>query len=386
MNTRARFIQGAGAAGLALATGSVARAAAPQLDVVIERPYDWGTPLGSFGTKLYTPNREFFIRSHMGPPPSIDMKSWRLRIGGLVGHPLALSLADIKAMEHVEIPAVLQCSGNGRYFYGEAYPRASHPAGAQWKFGSVGNARWTGVRVRDIIARAKPLAGAKFANNNGLDNPLFPTTPKFIRGIELEKLMDPDSIVAFAMNGEPLPYYHGFPVRLIVPGWAADHWVKWLTDIRLSATITDDFWTSVAYRYPNKPGAPGKGVAPTQEHPVLGLNVKSIITGPADGASVKRGSRVVVTGFAWSGDGATVSRVEISADGGKTWRDAALGTLPGKYSWQPFTFGFVPDTTGTVRILARATDNRGATQPRVSPWNPSGYLWNGIHAVAIEVA
>jgi len=147
-------------------------------------------------------------------------------------------------MEKIEVPAVLQCSGNGRWFYGVAFAKVSHPAGAQWKYGGVGNARWGGVRVADILKKARVRATAKFATNFGLDVPVLPPTPKFIRGIELEKLMDPDTIVAYKMNGETLPYYHGFPLRLIVPGWAADHSVKWLSSMTLTQTLTDAFWTS----------------------------------------------------------------------------------------------------------------------------------------------
>jgi DMSO/TMAO reductase YedYZ molybdopterin-dependent catalytic subunit len=153
-------------------------------------------------------------------------------------------------MERVEVPAVLQCSGNGRFFFGTAFPTASHPAGAQWLYGSVGLARWGGVRVRDLLDRAGVKAFARYSNNYGLDNPVLPTTPKFVRGIEIEKLLDPDTILAYEMNGEPLSYYHGYPVRLMVPGWAADHSVKWITNMTIAAEITTNFWTSTGYRYP----------------------------------------------------------------------------------------------------------------------------------------
>jgi sulfite oxidase len=356
------------------------------MDDVVNRPYDWGTPLDELTTLdgLYTPNRTFFIRSHMGPPPSIDVKSWRLVIDGLVQRPLRLSLADLKQMERVEVPAVLQCSGNGRYFFGTAFPKASHPAGAQWFYGSVGLARWTGVRVRDLLERAGVKAGARYSNNHGLDNPLLPTTPKVIRGLELEKLMDPDTVLAYEMNGEPIPYYHGYPARLLVPGWAGDHSVKWITNMNIAAEITTDFWTAVGYRYPNKIGKPGIGVKPQDEHPVTAMNVKSLIISPADGKRLRSGVAATVSGVAWSGGGAQVNRVEVSTDGGRTWRDAELGESPGRYAWRAFTHRFVP-MAGSATILARATDDHGAIQPRVSPWNPGGYLWNGIQSVHVEV-
>lgn len=385
MTSRSNFLAGLGAAAGISGLPSAALAAGDRMHVINARPYDWSTPLDELGASLYTPNRTFFIRSHMGPPATIDVATWRLVVDGLVTRPLHLSLADLKKMEKVEVPAVLQCSGNGRYFYGTAYAAVSHPAGAQWKYGGVGNARWGGVRVRDVLARAGVKAGAKFANNLGLDNPLLPTTPKFVRGIELEKLMDPDTIFAYEMNGQPLPYYHGHPVRLLVPGWAADHSVKWFAHMTIADAITTNFWTSAGYRYPNKLGPPGKGVKPEAEHPVTALNVKSIVTAPVDGARVRSGTPVLVQGVAWSGDGAKVNRVEVSTDGGRTWRDAELGPSPGAYSWRTFAHRWTP-AAGKATLMARASDDRGATQPRVSPWNPGGYLWNAIQTVDVEVA
>lgn len=381
---RAAFLAGGSAASVIAAAR--AAGASPLLDVVNERPYDWGTPLDELAGNQFTPNRSFFIRSHMGPPTSIDPKTFRLSVGGLVERPLHMTMADLRKMEKIEVPAVLQCSGNGRWFYGVAFAKVSHPAGAQWKYGGVGNARWGGVRVADILKKAGVRATAKFATNFGLDVPVLPTTPKFIRGIELEKLMDPDTILAYEMNGETLPYYHGFPLRLIVPGWAADHSVKWLSSMTLTETLTDAFWTSVAYRYPNKLGPPGVGVKPENEHPVTGLNVKSILTGPKADARPTSGNATKIEGFAWSGDGAYATRVEVSTDGGRSWRDALLGPNVGKFAWRSFSFAWTPAVSGTATILARAHDNHGGVQPRVSPWNPSGYLWNAIQRVDVQVA
>ena len=380
--TRTTFL----AAGASSALAASARAAGgPLLDAVNQRPYDWGTPLDELNENLYTANRTFFIRSHMGPPLQIDEGAYRLRVDGLVKTPLALSLTDLKKMPRHEVPVVLQCAGNGRAFYGDAYPTASHPAGAQWKYGGVGNARWAGVRVRDVLAAAGVDPSAKFATNEGLDDPLLATTPKFVRGIELGKIMDDDAIFAYEMNGESLPYYHGFPVRLIVPGWAGDHFVKWFSRMTLTDTLTTAFWTGTGYRYPNVLGEPGVGMPPDQMHPVTAINVKSILTSPVSGRSLSAGKPIVVSGFAWSGDGAIASKVEISLDDGKSWTEARLGVSPGKYSWRQFTLPWTPQR-GSATISARATDTNGAVQPIASPWNPSGYLWNGIQRVELEVA
>jgi sulfite oxidase len=381
---RSAFLAGSTAASLAAVARTVG--ASPVLDVINERPYDWGTPLDELSGKQNTPNRVFFIRSHMGPPNTVDSRAFTLSIDGLVNKPLHLTMADLKKMEKVEVPAVLQCAGNSRWFYGVAYAKVSHPAGAQWKYGGVGNARWGGVRVRDVLAKAGVKTNAKFATNFGLDNPVFPSTPKFIRGIELAKLMDPDTILAYEMNGETLPYYHGFPLRLLVPGWAADHSVKWFTSMTLTDTMTDNFWTSAGYRYPNKIGPPGVGVKPAKEHPVTAINVKSIVTSPTGDTKIKTGGFVKVEGFAWSGDGAYVTRVEISTDGGHSWRDAVLGSNVGKFAWRSFTYAWMPNASGRATVLARAHDNKGAVQPRISPWNPGGYLWNAIQRIDVEVA
>jgi sulfite oxidase len=378
---RARFIAGVGAG--FIAAGTPIEAAT--MHMVNQRPYDWSTPPEELGKSLYTPNDVFFIRSHMGPPPSIDIQTWALTVDGLVTRPLHLTLEDLKKYPRHEVPAVVQCAGNGRWYYGIAYPTASHPAGAQWRTGGVGNARFAGARVRDVLATAGVKSGARFSTNAGLDNPLLPTTPKVIRSTEIEKLMDEDTLLAYEMNGTPLPYYHGYPVRLLVPGWAADHSVKWLSTMTLAAEPTANFWTAIGYRYPNKLGPPGKGVKPTAEHPVTGLVVKSIIMSPAAGASVRRSSPVTVSGFAWSGDGAYVTTVDVSVDGGNTWHAAKLGESAGKYSWRTFTFTFTPNSAGAVVVMARARDNRGAVQPLASPWNPGGYLWNGIQKVSLEV-
>lgn len=378
---RARFIGGV-AAGLVMTR---MRVGADTMRVVNHRPYDWATLTRDLGKSFYTPNDIFFIRSHMGPPPSIDVHSWRLSINGLVEHPLQLTLDDLKKFPKHEVPIVLECSGNGRWYFGEAYPNVSHPAGAQWRIGGTGNALWAGARVRDVFARAGVKSSARYSTNFGLDNPILPKTPKFTRGIELEKLMDEDTILAYEMNGTPLPYYHGYPLRLLVPGWAGDHSVKWITNMTLTRSLTDNFWTAVGYRYPNKIGAPGISVPPTAEHPITAINVKSVITSPGDGASIRVGSPVIVSGFAFSGGGAYATRVDISLDGGRSWRPSSLGKNLGKYTWRSFTLKFTPSTAGTVAIMARATDSSGAVQPPISPWNQGGYLWNGIQKVSLEV-
>jgi sulfite oxidase len=378
---RSEFIGGAAAGVLMMRLQGIA----DTMRVVNHRPYDWATLVSDLGRSFYTPNEIFFIRSHMGPPASIDMSAWRLSINGLVDHPLKLTLDDLKRFPQHEVPVVLECSGNGRWYYGVAYPKASHPAGAQWRMGGTGNGRWTGVRVRDVLAKAGVKPGARYSTNFGLDPPVLPQTPKFTRGIELDKLLDEDTILAYEMNGTTLPYYHGYPLRLIVPGWAADHSVKWITNMTLTDTLTTNVWTASAYRYPNTLGPPGALIPANEEHPITALDVKSIITSPVDGASVRANSRVPVSGFAFSGGGAYAARVDLSFDGGRTWHPATLGENVGKYSWRKFTSSFTPSTPGNVTVMARAADSAGSVQPLISPWNQGGYLWNGIQKVSLNV-
>jgi DMSO/TMAO reductase YedYZ molybdopterin-dependent catalytic subunit len=197
----------------------------------VVRPYDAETPVEAFASWL-TPNDRFFVRSHFGPPSAerIDPAAWRLAVKGLVERPLNLSLSDLSRFEEVSITAVVQCSGNGRAFH---RPRAG---GVQWKKGAVGNARWTGVRLRDVLAKAGAEAKAKHLHLLGADRPVHPNTPLFLRSIPLKKALHPDTILAIKMNGEPLPLLHGAPLRLIAPGWMADACVKWLTDLTLGET------------------------------------------------------------------------------------------------------------------------------------------------------
>jgi len=324
-------------------------------------------------TDYLTPNELFFVRSHW-IPRTPDLKTWRLKIDGEVKNSIELSLADLRTMRATEVTCVLQCAGNGRALYTPPLP------GVQWHYGAVGNARWRGVAVRDVLARAGVSETAKHLHAFGSDDPPG-KVPPFHRSIEMEKAMS-DAILAWEMNGEPLPVTHGAPLRLIVPGWAGDHWMKWLVRISPQAEPQKGFYMDTAYRYPLTPGAPGVAFKPEEMRPLTELAVKSNITTAPKKA--KAGSTHEIRGFAFSG-APDVAKVEVSDDDGNTWYDAQLDPRHDPYAWRRWSYRWTASRPGRTTVVARATDSRGKVQPRESVWNQSGYLYNGWHAAEIEV-
>jgi DMSO/TMAO reductase YedYZ molybdopterin-dependent catalytic subunit len=335
-------------------------------------PQNAETPLELL-TDYLTPNELFFVRSHWIPRMP-DAKTWRLAIDGDVATPFELSLADLKKMRRVEKTCVLQCAGNGRGLHEPIVP------GVQWRYGAVGNARWSGVALRDILEIARPKESVRHVHLFGSDAPPG-KVPPFHRSIELDKALD-DCIVAFEMNGKPLPPQHGAPLRVIVPGWAGDHWMKWLVRISANDKPQTGFYMDTAYRWPNAPGAPGVAFKPEEMHPLREMSVKSNITTAPKRAKV--GAAQTIRGFAFSG-APDITRVELSADDGATWADATLDTRHEPYAWRLWSLAWTPRAAGTAKLLARATDSRGAVQPRDAVWNQSGYLYNSWHSVTVEV-
>lgn len=349
------------------------------LIVRVARPFDAETKVREFSSWL-TPTDRFFVRSHFGPPSEerIDPDAWRLEVGGLVERPLSLSLDDLKQFPEVTVTAVLQCSGNGRAFYRPRVP------GVQWECGAVGNARWTGVRLADVLKRAGVKPSAKHLKMQGADRPVSTQVPLFIRSIPIEKALHPDTLLAYRMNGELLPLLHGAPLRVIAPGWMADACLKWLTTITVSAEEAKGFYMETAYRYPVRPVEPGTAVSPREMKPVEAMVVKSLIVEPARGAIVGR-SQVMISGVAWTGEDRRIARVEVSTDEGGTWQPARLIGEDLPYAWRQWQLVWQPKATGPAAILCRATDDQGRTQPQASPWNPSGFLWNGVDRVQVDV-
>jgi DMSO/TMAO reductase YedYZ molybdopterin-dependent catalytic subunit len=335
----------------------------PGLIVNSARPKDYEMTLSGFRDWI-TPGEHFFVRSHHYTP-EVKLSEWSLKIDGLVNHPLTLSLDDLKKLPRVSHVAVLECAGNGRSFY------EPHVPGMQWKYGGVANCKWTGVRLAEVLKQAGASSTATEILFDGEDVPIG-KMPKFQRTITAQKATHPDTLLAFEWNGQPIPMEHGFPLRLIVPGWAGDSWVKWVKHIEVLDHEFDGFWMKTAYRHPAHPVAPGTAVPPGEMIPVTGLALKSVIATPV-GNWVAPG-RVTISGAAWS-NGSPIAGVDVSTDGGRTYRAAKLGRDRSKYAWRLWELDWKP-AEGDYRLIARAKDTAGNAQPMEQQWNPSGYLWN----------
>lgn len=339
------------------------------------RPPDYETPVALLDGFI-TPVEHFYVRCHLPVPSGLDAQGWSLRVEGEVGAPVSLTLADLRALPAVTTTVTLECAGNGRAFFSPAV------AGIQWKKGAVGTARWTGARMADVLKRAGAKDIARFVHMAGADRPLG-TMPPFVRQVPIDKAMHPDTVIAYEMNGQPIPPAHGAPLRAIIPGWEGAYSMKWLNRLQVSPAESDNFWVATAYRYPVRRVAPGAAVEPKDMAPLTGLVVKSLITTPLDGASLGTGP-INVAGFAWAGE-ADIARVDISTDHGATWQPAQLTGERQRYTWRRFEYRLTAERPASYLILSRATDSNGGVQPAVSHWNPSGYLWNQYDAVRVEV-
>jgi len=380
--SRRLFLASAGGLAASAVLGSASRGAVQAADgggvqmiQRLDRPLDLETPVQYFD-RYITPTPLFFVRSHFGAPAPVDPATWRLRVSGMVGRPLVLGLADLRRFTEVTVTATLQCSGNGRAFFRPRVP------GVQWERGAVGNALWTGVRLADVLRHAGIGSAGTYVWARGRDaDPL--QAPPFVRAIPRPVALHPDTMLAYRMNGQPLTLLHGQPLRLIVPGWVGDDQVKWLTEIEVRSAAPPGFYYQTAYRYPDHLGKPGEAIPPTKQHPLSLMNVKSLVASPGEGARLGRGTREI-QGVAWSG-AAEVVRVVVSLDGGHGWHSAHLDPERSPYTWRLWRLPWRFDRGGAYTIMARATDSHGATQPFSSPWNPSGYLWNGVDSVRVTV-
>jgi len=338
------------------------------------RPPDFETPVALLDSFI-TPNDLFYVRCHM-PVPAVDASAWALKIGGEVSSAVSITLAEIKKLPAVTITATLECAGNGRSFFEPSL------AGVQWEKGAVGTARFTGTRMSEILKKAGVKTTALNVEMHAADRPPG-TMPAFVRQVPMAKAMHPDTLVAWDMNGQPIPLVHGAPLRAIVPGWEGAYSVKWLNALNLIAKDSDSFWVATGYRYPNRRVAPGAAVDAKDMQPLTGMLVKSLITSPANGASMPAG-KVGVAGFAWAGEN-DIAKVDVSSDNGATWQAARLTGEQARFTWRRFELEFAAAKPQSYLILSRATDSKGNVQPAMSQWNPSGYLWNQYDSVRVEV-
>lgn len=344
------------------------------------RPPQLETPFSVFDEGAITPNDAFFVRYHLADIPlEIDPDTFRLGIAGHVERPVSLSLAEIKALPgRTEIVAVNQCSGNSRGFF---EPRM---AGGQLANGAMGCARWTGVPLKSVLDRAGVKPGAVQVTFDGMDGPVLPETPDFVKALGIDHARDGEVMLAWDMNGEDLPWLNGFPLRLVVPGFYGTYWVKHLNAITVRDTPFDGFFMKSAYRIPDNPCACTEpGQAATATVPIGRLNVRSFLTNLADGADIKAGP-VRLRGIAFDG-GSGIRTVAVSTDDGRTWTQAALGQDLGPYAFRPWSLT-LDLAAGAHSIRVRATANDGSTQPMDSRWNPSGYMRNGVETTRVRAA
>lgn len=346
------------------------------------RPPNYETPTRAF-QDAFTPNEAFFVRYHLSNIPEVDGDPWRLEIrGDSVDTPVSLSLAQLRGeFETVELAALCLCSGNRR---GLSDP---HVPGVQWGNGAMGNALWKGVRLRDVLARAGVKTGALEVAFDGADSGIAGGPPDFIKSLPAWKALDPATLVAFEMNGEPLPHWHGYPARLVVPGWTATYWIKHLTAVEVRAQPLRGFWMNPGYRLP-------KGKFPVVDRflsqetdattPITEMVVNSLITNIRDQMLYRAGTPLFVRGVAWDG-GHGIVQVQVSTDGGRLWAPAQLGPDLGQYAWRQWTFPFTPPP-GDHTLMARAINRIGSTQTLELNFNPAGYHNNVVQPVTIRCA
>jgi DMSO/TMAO reductase YedYZ molybdopterin-dependent catalytic subunit len=346
------------------------------------RPPNYESPIEYLRTDI-TPNDAFFVRYHLADIPRVDSKTWQLAIGGEgANEEVRLGLDDLKQFTPVEVVALCQCSGNRR---GLVQP---HVPGVEWGYGAMGCARWKGVRLKDLLDKAGLKKEAVEIVLNGADKGISDKTPDFIKSLPVWKAVEDTTLVAYEMNGQPLPHWNGFPARIVVPGWTGTYWMKHVTSISAINKPFDGFWMKSAYRIPLGK-FPLVARFTSQETavntPITEMVVNSLITSHADGAMIKAGANVVVGGIAWDG-GYGVSSVQASIDGGKTWAEATLGKDSGPFALRTWSHRFSPIAPGKHVVMARATNKIGQSQTTALIPNPAGYHHNLVQALTLVAA
>ncbi len=351
------------------------------LTILNDRPVNAETPAHLLDDAI-TPTSRHFIRNNGVPPVDVDADTWQLTIDGLVDKPLTLSIKDLQEQfEVVTRPVVVECGGNGRAAFN---PPAS---GNQWTYGAVACSEWTGVRLADVLKAAGVKPGAVYTAHHSADKHLSGKEDKeaISRGVPIDKAMDPNNLIAFAMNGQPIHPMNGAPLRLIIPGWPGSCSQKWLQRINIRDQVHDGAkMTGTAYRVPKHPVAAGEKVDKKDFVIIERMPVKSLITYPATGSIISDRS-MEVRGSAWSGE-RKITQVEISIDFGATWIKAELGEQPNYGAWQRFKAQVSFPESGYYEVWAKATDEKGVSQPFGIAWNPKGYLNNSMHRVAVNVS
>jgi DMSO/TMAO reductase YedYZ molybdopterin-dependent catalytic subunit len=344
------------------------------------RPPNYETPVEFFRHE-YTPNDVFYVRWHTGVPDTA-LSDWHLRVtGSPTGSPREYTHAELlQKFKLHEVAAVNQCSGNRRGLF------TPHVPGVQWGYGGMGNAVWRGVRLKDVLEDAGFDRNAIEIVANGADAPML-TGPDFVKSLPMWKALDADSLIAFQMNGEPLSNWHGFPARLVLPGWTATYWVKALTELRVLDRPFDGFWMKTAYRVPKALFGPSgfESQDSEQSSAITAIRVNSLIIGPTPGATIAVGRRTELLGIAWDG-GSGIRSVEVSLNNGASWREAKLDRDLGRYAWRQWRYGLEPSQTGAFTLMARARARDGTTQSDTLIANPAGYHHNVVQKVEYHAA
>jgi DMSO/TMAO reductase YedYZ molybdopterin-dependent catalytic subunit len=343
------------------------------------RPPLLETPFDVFDKGVFTPTDQFYVRWHWALiPTDIDIGKFSLTVRGHVNQTLSLSLNDIlHGLPSVQISAVNQCSGNSRGFF---EPRVS---GGQWANGAMGNALWTGFRLKDVLDKAGVKPGAVQVRFKGMEEPVVADAPHFMKSLDIDHARDGEVMVAYAMNGEQLPLVNGFPLRLVVPGWYATYWVKMLNDIEVLDQPDTNYWTKVAYTIPDTPHANIKpGEAGVKMVPINKMVPRSFVTNIPSGQKVKAAAPTTLRGIAFGGDCA-VAAVDYSIDRGQSWRQAQLGADHGKYGFRQWQTQFTLPSPGNYTVLTRCTNVDGVAQPATPNWNPAGFMRNVVESVDV---
>ena len=328
------------------------------------------TPPGAFVSWL-TANPHFYVRNHFSIP-HISCSAWNLTVDGLVSRVSALSIEALKSLPRVTLPVTMECAGNNR---SDLEPPAP---GNQFQSGAISTAYWAGARLSDVLSSAGVESGAMEvlfeAHDSGKPAPDAQEMP-YLRSLPIDIAMHPDTMLAYEMNGQPLPPEHGHPIRLIVPGWYGMASVKWLKRITVLDRKFSGFFQTDRYIVEDDSG---------NAQPLTSIGVKSVIGNIANGDVVRLG-RVCVEGMAWSG-GERIARVDVSVDGGASWTPAEIVGPTERYAWQQWHFSWTPETAGCYTLQSRATDAGGNVQPDETRWNRLGYMVNGIKPVSVTVS
>lgn len=403
LSSRRRFIRNAGT--LALTAPVISRAALDtgegvtfaggerplvkfpgkrELILVHSRPPHLETPFSVYNEGVITANDAFYVRYHLANFPTvIDLADYRLTIRGAVKKRLSFSLDELKTLtDPVDVVAVNQCSGNSR---GYSSPRVF---GAQLSNGAMGNAQWTGVPLRTVLEKTGVQVDARQVVFNGMDKPVLPGTPDFRKALDIEHALSPEPILAWGMNGEDLPFLNGYPLKLIVPGYFGTYWVKHLSDIVVldhAFKGHDAYFMNKAYHVPdNDCMCVAPGTVADKTRPISTLPVRSFITSVRSGELLPANRRIELQGIAFD-SGSGIKSVDVSINGGQTWKAATLADSLGRFSFRAWKLAITFPKKGEVMLMVRARNNNGEVQPLQATWNPGGYRRNVVESMVVTI-